>query len=444
MEPREVQYTDDEVTIDLAHFVVSILKKWKSLVILVLIGALLGAIPQWLPKTEEPERSREDAALVEQMKVAANARSQYEELNRYVKYSPFMRLDSQNVYTARGEYYIPQCDDPDQLSAAFNALFADEAVRQKMCSILGIFNETDLNKMFWAYPSTITDNVIVGEMQVTVKEKMGLHVGLYAATKEQAQQALDFLCETVETLPKATPGQHYELTQTSKTIQSGIASGLRSSQNEIRDELSAAHKNYTDLEKAFDEEQYDMYQEYILTGKSDELPVELFPSNPLKKPVIIAFVFGFLGCGWYAVAYLLSGKVKTSDEAASITGKNVLAFIDESAPRKNPIDRWLESLEMHSYPAPVSAAYAAAAVAKLGSTVVLRDEENAELKVAAQSLGTSMGLIAQDPQTLNSLNADTQAVLLVKLGTTTKMQLQRECALCRQYGIKVAGTVLVK
>lgn len=446
MEQREFQNYDDEMTIDLVHFTVSILKKWKSLLILGLIGALLGGVLQWMPNAEEPERSREDAVLVEKMKVAAVSHDQYEELERYVKYSPFMRLDSQNVYSGSAEYYIPKCEDPDQIEASFHALFEDEVTRSALCGILGISNELDLDKMIWHQSRVKTDPKIVGDMQVELKEKLSINVGVYAATREQAQQALNLMCETVETLAeKVAPKQNFTLTQIANSVQAGVVSELRDAQNKLRAELNEAHKAYTTLEKEFSEEEYALYQEYALTGNTSELPMELFPSNPLKKPVILTVVFGFLGCAWYAAAYLLSSKVKTVDEITGITGKNVLGFTNNALPRKNRIDRWLDSLENRSFPQSVAAGYAAAAVAKLGNAVVVYDEEDQQLRELARELGVpAMNMVSRDSNTLSSLGSDTQVVLLVKLGTTTKMQLQQEIAICRQYGIPVAGSILVK
>lgn len=49
MDFREYQ-SSDEMTIDLAHLVASLLKKWRSLVLLTIVGAMLGAAMQWVPQ----------------------------------------------------------------------------------------------------------------------------------------------------------------------------------------------------------------------------------------------------------------------------------------------------------------------------------------------------------------------------------------------------------
>lgn len=443
MEPSEIQYKDDELTIDVKHLVISAMKKWRSLLAFVLLGALLGTLLPWLTPDGEKTRSREDAALVERMKVAAAARSQYEELRRYVENSPFMALDSQNVFTGETEYYIPKCEDPDRIAAGFGAVLKDEAVRSTLCEILGISDEMDLDKMLKSHADVKTDTKIVGDMQVELKEKLTLTVSVYAANRDQARQALDFLCQTLEGLPEV--GRSFQLVQISRNVQAGVASSLRDAQNELRSELNEAHENYTDLEAAFNEAQYDLYETFVLTGKTNELPTELFPSNPLKMPVILAALFGFLAFGWYAAACVLSPKAETADQVTGIIGGSVLAFIDGSVPRKNPLDRWLDSLEMGSFPEPVSPAYAAAAAEKIGNAVAVCDGKEEGLRELVREMGIrSMDLLSRDPRTLENLREDDNVILLVKLGSTTKMQLQQETTLCRRYGIPLAGCILVK
>lgn len=452
MDTRDIQnWEEEEMTIDLGHFALSIAKRWKRILALTLAGALVGAALNFLPKgTEdgkEPERSREDAALVEQMTVAANARSQYDQLNRYLAQSPFMKLDSQNVFTGTIEYYIPLCADPDQIVASSSALLKHEALRETMCGILGISDEADLDKMFWHGAYVQSDPQVVDGIQVEIRQKVSLSAGVYAATREQAQQAVDFLASTMSQLPSAvSPKQDFQLVEISRQVQAGVASPLREAQNQLRDELSKAHENYTKLESSFDEEQFDLYQEYVLTGRTGELPLELFPSNPLKKPVILAVVFAFLGCGWYAVAYLVSGKAKTADQVREVTRRNVLAFVDRKPQSKNPLDRWLDQMGSKAGPAPVDEHYVAALLGKLDQPVVVYDKGNATLDQLAKALPgiRAMGLVSRDSETLRQLAKDAQLVLLVQLEDTPVETIRQEKALCQQYGLDLVGSVVVR
>lgn len=452
MDFREYQ-SSDEMTIDLAHLVASLLKKWRSLVLLTIVGAMLGAAMQWvpqlLPQKKAPVRSRKDAALVEKMNAAAAARTPYEELKRYIDQSAFMQLDSQSVFSGASEYYATGCQDPNQIAAAFEAISSDRNARNALCEILGISNEMDLDKMVSLRASVQTTPKIVGEMRVDLQEKACLFIDIYAVTEERAQQVLDYLDEAVQQLPMTVvPKQKFEITEISRSVKQSVQSELRAEQNKILEEMVDAYAFYMGyLEEDFSPKEYALYETYFLTGKVNELPIDLFPSNPLKKAILIAFVFAFLGCTWYAVAYLLSGKVKTPEDVTASTGRNLLAFIDTGKPRKLALDRAIEKMENHSFPQPATVNYIAAAIEKLGKSVVVYDRRDEILRETAQRLSSRipcMGLLSQDAETMNALQKDTQVIILVRAAATTKGQLQQESALYSLYGVPLAGSILVK
>lgn len=460
---------EEETTIDLLHFAASMAKQWRKLIVWCLTGLLLGTALLFVPKAaaEESQRSREDSALLEQMHIAAQARARYDELNAYVRNSQFMQLNGQTAFTGKVEFYIPSAADPDQIAASYGAQMNSETVRQTLCQLLGITDETDLDKMYWHNTSVREETQIVEGTKVGIREKISLTAGFYAATKEQAQQAVEYLVQTIQTLPEAvSPRQDFTLIEISAGVQSGAAAtaqtgqsvsqptagtqnnavDLQGMQRIVRDELSAAYKTCTDLEKAFDEEQFAIYQEYVLTGKTDELPLELMPSNPLKKPVLITLVFCFVGCGWYAVAYICSGKIKTADQLCQLTRRNVLALVSGAQPKKNGLDRWLDDLQMRSFPAAVSQTYVKAALEKMENPVVIFDQEDPELAAVVKEMAgvPAMGLVSRDAKTLEQVKADAQLLLVVKLEGTTVEAVRQECALYRQYGLNLAGTILVR
>lgn len=451
---------EEEATIDLLHFAASMAKQWRKLIVWCLMGLLLGTALLFVPKAAAEERSREDSALLEQMHIAAQARARYDELNAYVRNSQFMQLNGQTAFTGKVEFYIPSAADPDQIAASYGAQMDSETVRQTLCQLLGITDETDLDKMYWHNTSMREETQIVEGTTVGIREKISLTAGFYAATKEQAQQAVEYLVQTIQTLPEAvSPRQDFNLIAISAGVQSGAAAmsqptagtqnnavDLQGMQRKVRDELSAAYKTCTDLEKAFDEEQFAIYQEYVLTGKTDELPLELMPSNPLKKPVLITLVFCFVGCGWYAVAYICSGKIKTADQLCQLTRRNVLALVSGAQPKKKGLDRWLEDLQMRSFPAAVSQTYVKAALEKMENPVVIFDQEDPALAAVVKEMAgvPAMGLVSRDAKTLEQVKADAQLLLVVKLEGTTVEAVRQECALYRQYGLNLAGTILVR
>lgn len=444
METRDF---DDEVCINLGHLVVSLLKKWRSLLIWILIGGLLGGVWYGI-SPKNLVRSKEDAALIEQMKLAAMYRGQYEQQKDYVENSAFMKLNAGALYLGNAEYYISNCNDPEHLAVVFHSILTDEGIRSELCRILNISDETELEKMVDIRLNIHSETVVIGEVgleRIDIQEKGSLYVSAASENEDWTKEAIALLCSAVtETAEEQKAEQDFNIEQISQRIFFGRSQAFFDTQKAAFDKLEELKKAYYTIENGFSQAEYALYETYILSGKSEELPIVLFPSSPLKKPVLLAVVFAFLACAWYVVQYLLAPTVKTADEADCITRRTLLGFIDESAPAKCVIDRWLNDLETHCFPRAVTVEYAVEAIKKLGQAVVVYDEENAALDVLAKKLGNHLGLLSQNAQTMRSIQPDTQAVLLIKLNETSKMQIARETALCRQYGITLAGTILVK
>lgn len=208
---------------------------------------------------------------------------------------------------------------------------------------------------------------------------------------------------------------------------------------------------YTGFEKEFTENEKKVYERYLLSGEI-VVPVEeqLAPEAnafSLKKTIVAAVVGAFVICAWFAVKYLLNTMVKTADDVKVITRRNVIGMIHQETTRKRGIDGWMDQLETKTYPNGISLAYAAVAVKKLGNVVLVCDTENEELSKAAADIGGGtivLDLISKNAESLNKIDEGMQIVLLVKLGETSKDQLRCETALYSQYGLTLAGTLLLE
>lgn len=443
MESRDIQSYEEE-TVDLVHLAVFLLKKWRSLLVCILVGCLLGGLWQCLPK-KDAERSPEDAALIERMELAAMYRGQYEKGKVYIENSPFMALNGEALYFGDSEYYIAECKDPDMVVASFNAILADTDTRSELCRILGIADETDLGNMVSVRVSPNSDTVIVGKdgvHQIDVREKANVFIWVTADAEEKAEQALSLLCDAVERLSQSMV---LDVRQVSKFVSFGRNQDVNDAQANFINGQNDVLETYTTIESEFSEKEYKLYQNYVLAGKVDELPAELFPDGFLKKPVLLAAAFTFLACVWYVMQYFTDPSVKTADQMTNITKRNVICMVDETAPAKNAVDHRLDMIEASRFPAAVSTAYAVAALQKMDRAVVIYDEKNEVLSALAQQLEVPcMGLASQNAKTLKEISSENQIVLLAQLNETKKNQLQQECTIYRQYGLNLAGTILVK
>lgn len=446
MEPREIQ-NDEEVTVDLAHLAVSLMKKWRMLLLSVVVGLVLGCVWQLRPQDPSALLDEDDTqALLSNVQLTAMLQNQFEQKKAYAENSVLMGLDGNHVYTAEIGYVTVE-KVPGMAEACLNGTLRSEEVRKSLGEVLNVTKEAELDQLTYsrAYGQdslglTFNDS----SMELSGGGAHCYMLGVFAPSQEQAEQALEVIREAVAQAGKSLPAT-VSLTENYSNISFGRSDAVLNMQAQVTRDLMDNYKQVADREAKFQDEEKKLYASYLATGVIPTELLEESSSSFLKTPVILAVVMAVLACVWYVAAYFLTSGVKTVDEVEGATGRNVLGFVDETALPKCRFDRWLTRLENGRYPAAVPVEYITATVDKLGNAIVVYDEKNESLKQLAEKLSVpTNALLSESVESLKNIDKGTQVVLLVKLGATGKMQLSRESAICRQYGISLVGTILVK
>lgn len=441
-------YSEDEV-IDLKHFLITMAKKWKALLALALIGGILGLGIQLIPK-EDTTRSKEDTELIKEMEIALQRRTIYERERAYISDSYLMQVDANNLYVGEAQYYAYDCKDADYVAAGFNAITEDETLRQQLCQMLGIADEKELDYFVDVKTSKITEASVNGEMQVEVCKKLNVTISVAADTSERAEQVLTTLKDTVDQKAEQLRAvSRFTMEMMSEKLSAGVAQRVQDAQSEALTAFNDAYDECVSAESGFSDEEYELYEEYFINGDPSELPAELFPSNPLKLPVIVAVVAVFLGCVWYACQYLFSGRIKTDEDLQNGFGIRMLAFIDQKEPAKLPLDRWLDKLELSGYPASVTADYAAAMLGDKKTAVLYCEADAVSEGIAEEMAARNANLVClnfagEDLNSLTNLQSGDNAVLLLRLDEARKVQVQQELRVCAHKGVQVIGAILAR
>lgn len=448
MEPKEIQNLEED-TIDLLHMTVCILKKWRILLVATLIGGLLGGAWQLLPKAQP--QTMVNAELTEEMRIAAIYHRQYAQQKAYVENSSLMKMDSNHVFRGELEYYVSECHEPELVASHFESVLKDASVRLALCEALQLTDETDLDYLVGCGRDSARDAQPITEVEVNLqKEYAKFGFSVQASSEEQAENALVVLEAAIDQI-HSTLKLPFELVKVFRSVHSGNSETLRNIQKSTVKEMDDSFISCVEMERKFTEKEKVVYERYLLNGEAAALVQEQTAPETstfsIKKAVITAVVGALVACVWFAVKYLLNTMVKTADDVAIITRRNVIGLIREEESQKRGIDGFLDRLEAKSLSNGISVAYAAAAVKKLGDVVLICDKENAELNKVALDIGggaIALDLVSRNADSLNRINQGMQIVLLAKLGETSKDQLRRETALYGQYGLTLAGTILVK
>lgn len=433
---------NEKEEIDLVQMIQYVLQKWKILLLAGVVGLLLGGAFGAMKTGKEPAQMDINDLNADQIQQYANYHQFYEDEVARQKESIYMNMDPEAVYMASKKYYIAaQESDLNRLGLAIGSILQKQdvydQVREKtgltcsqrcLAELMSIwFTETEKNAI-----QLNDDNSNDGRIYISVSapsEEIGEEI--LAVLDAQVQAVCAQIAQTAE------GGMTYEaMTQTGRTGYNGdVVSARLNGADRLAaylETLSKIEKDLTDDDKA--------YYEQVYEG-------EWKPKNKmLKWAVFGGFAFFVLAGGWFALAFLLDGSVKGTDELEDRYGLHLLARVEpEGAAKKNlrGLDKLFAEKPQYNDGAYLSAALSATGISGL---VLSGDLANAQIaqtmKTAAQAGGYKV---------CDRFEVDAQAVadkmdgvvLFIQPWVTKKAQVLRELEICDFNGLPVIGFVAV-
>lgn len=433
---------NEKEEIDLVQMIQYVLQKWKILLLAGVVGLLLGGAFGAMKTGKEPAQMDIDDLNIDQIQQYASYHQFYEDEMTSQAESIYMNMNPEAVYMANKKYYIAaQESDLNRLGLAIGSILQKQdvydQVREKtgltcsqrcLAELMSIwFTETEKKAI-----QLNDDNSNDGRIYISVSapsEEIGEEI--LAVLDAQVQAVCAQIAQTAE------GGMTYEaMTQTGRTGYNGdVVSARLNGADRLAaylETLSKIEKDLTDDDKA--------YYEQVYEG-------EWKPKNKmLKWAVLGGFAFFVLAGGWFALAFLLDGSVKGTDELEDRYGLHLLARVEpEGAAKKNlrGLDKLFAEKPLYNDGAYLSAALSATGISGL---VLSGDLANAQIaqtmKTAAQAGGYKV---------CDRFEVDVQAVadkmdgvvLFIQPWVTKKAQVLRELEICDFNGLPVIGFVAV-
>ena len=433
---------NEKEEIDLVQMIQYVLQKWKILLLAGVVGLLLGGAFGAMKTGKEPAQMDINDLNADQIQQYANYHQFYEDEVARQKESIYMNMDPGAVYMADKSYYVAaQESDLNRLGLAIGSILQKQdvydQVREKtgltcsqrcLAELMSIwFTETEKKDI-----QLNDDNSNDGRIYISVSapsEEIGEEI--LAVLDAQVQAVCAQVAQTAE------GGMTYEaMTQTGRTGYNGdVVSARLNGADRLAaylETLSKIEKDLTDDDKA--------YYEQVYEG-------EWKPKNKmLKWAVLGGFAFFVLAGGWFALAFLLDGSVKGTDELEDRYGLHLLARVEpEGAAKKNlrGLDKLFAEKPQYNDGAYLSATLSATGISGL---VLSGDLANAQIaqtmKTAAQAGGYKV---------CDRFEVDVQAVadkmdgvvLFIQPWVTKKAQVLRELEICDFNGLPVIGFVAV-
>lgn len=492
---------EEEVQIDLMTLLHYILRKWRSIIVVMLIVAVaanLYSVKKSMSEaaavstTEEmdiekqienakEELTADELEQVERVYSMYEYNSQlYQENKEYLEKSVLMQLNPNEIPTVMLNYQFKKDQADEELSNIFT-MYENALLDEDTCTaIVQVFGEEYANTSVRELISvTDTENGQNSDIIKLQKDKNSgiLSIQIYAGSEEQCEQVVEIVkkrvLEYTEQLQQIFG--NYTVNAISEQYYISSDSDLNMQKSDVVNvvnEVCTAIKNIT---SGLSEKQIGYFN--LLTKdcedqtlvKEDTQETANMTANVQyisMKYVLIGLLAGmFLAVCWYAVIYIMTQTVKDVDEVKILTNLPVFGTVLRSNDngKRNMIDRWIDSWFAHDKKSEnndllltrISHEVAMLAGQKDKKCLLIACSGNDQnVKKQADSLGEKLrelgmnvtstdSLVSDNTEVLKQLESADSAVFVEQLMKSERNQIREAVELCRRCQVEVLGSVIV-
>lgn len=492
---------EEEVQIDLMTLMHYILRKWRSIIVVMLIVAVaanLYSVKKSMSEVaaistaeevdiEKQIQNAKEELTADELEQVERVYSMYEynsqlyhENKEYLEKSVLMQLNPNEIPTVMLNYQFKKDQADEELSNIFT-MYENALLDEDTCTaIIQVFGEEYANTSVRELISvTDTENGQNSDIIQLQKDKNSgiLSIQIYAGSEEQCEQVAEIVkkrvLEYTEQLQQifgnytvnAISEQYYISSDNDLNMQ-------KSDVVNVVNEACAAIKNIT---SGLSEKQIGYFNllakdcEDQTIAKEDTQETANMTANVQYisiKYILIGLLAGmFLAVCWYAVIYIMTQTVKDVDEVKIITNLPVFGTVLRSNEngKRNMIDQWIDSWFVHDKKSEnnellltrISHEVAMLAGQKDKKCLLIACSGNDQnVKKQADSLVEKLrklemnvtstdGLVSDNTEVLKQLESADSAVFVEQLMKSERNQIREAVELCRRCQVEVLGSVIV-
>lgn len=492
---------EEEVQIDLMTLLHYILRKWRSIIVVMLIVAVaanLYSVKKSMSEaaavstTEEvdiekqienakEELTADELEQVERVYSMYEYNSQlYQENKEYLEKSVLMQLNPNEIPTVMLNYQFKKDQADEELSNIFT-MYENALLDEDTCTaIIQVFGEEYANTSVRELISvTDTENGQNSDIIKLQKDKNSgiLSIQIYAGSEEQCEQVAEIVktrvLEYTEQLQQIFG--NYTVNAISEQYYISSDSNLNMQKSDVVNvvnEVCTAIKNIT---SGLSEKQIGYFnllakdcEDQTLVKEDTQETANLIANVQYisMKYILIGLLAGmFLAVCWYAVIYIMTQTVKDVDEVKIITNLPVFGTVLRSNDngKRNVIDRWIDSWFAYDKKSEnndllltrISHEVAMLAGQKDKKCLLIACSENDQnVKKQADSLVEKLrelgmnvtstdSLVSDNTEVLKQLESADSAVFVEQLMKSERNQIREAVELCRRCQVEVLGSVIV-
>lgn len=466
------RYYNGETEIDLIDMMFYLMRKWRTLILAIVIGAIAGCglyvINRPALVSGETENLYEnyqvDPTVKGQMETAYRYRQLYDQQVEYSQKSLLMQMDPGAVYTGALEYYVSAGENTRLLGERLLNILNGSEFLTELKEAAGLdCEEQYLHEIVSASADyDQTTMIYMDQLDADASTKAVITYRIYYMDPVSCEKMLDVIQARVEALiqdyQEIYEGAVFE--NVNDTVKLIVHTDFQNKQKSCADAINTYLTNIKKLEDAFsdaDKEYYDAV--YLNSGQTEEeneetaLPEQPDQTKAAGKWIGIGTLLGcVLWGGYYLVRYLMDTRIRSAEELQQRYGLQILGRAACDAAPEKGINGWISRMEQRRRGMPDTLAYISAAIEALeAETIILTLDQNdpvsvklAETLASACTSLTCCNLIHLDGETLVKAKTVDGVVLLAAAGQTDHRQVRRELEVCALQKIPVLGAVVVE
>lgn len=478
---------EDDMEIDLVDLMFYLLKKWRSLIVAIVIGVILGAglyvVKNYQQQAEQAAqeaellKNDEDEAFDEKdyniskdtkvnMDIAYQYRQLYNKQLEYNQKSIIMQLDPNEVYAGVLEYYISAENNTELISELYQSILNDDDVLEELKDASGLKCETPyIKELISSEDGNDKDVAInVNSNGENVEKHSFVTYKVVSTDQKSCEKMLQVLRERVEALQaehEETYGA-YGASEVSSAISQVTDTTYLNAQRENVDRLSNYLTTMKNAESAFSDDEKTYYtnkylaKEYVDSDNAEEAKAVLLeeaePVSKVKWIAIGVILLVMIWGGYYVVRYLLDQRIKTVSELQNTYHLPVIGIVQTETNDSKGLDKMLDHLYQNTKQKPDTLEYVIQAINAMQTerAVLCGDIEIPEVKKLMEELSDSCehmktgDFISKNIESLEHAKVAGNEILVVRVDKNRRKEIEKEIESCRLQKISMVGVVVVE
>ena len=453
----------DEKYVNLRDMLFYVLKKWKLLLLFLIIGAMIGiavSLVQMSASSFDSQKKKIDSMVksqngyekvdLEKVRQYKDAVDEYNAAVSSEQNSNRLKIGTR-VWIATHTYFVTTTQENINLVSAYisGILNKTEDV-QTLYENSGsdwTYDEfaTTISISFKAYDATVTPS---GEL-ATLTRNASVTVRAWAEEEEDAVNLLnqlnDLYMQTINEIESIYP-ENFTNRRLRDSLKNSTVSTLTTLRENLKEKRVGAYNTMIKLGNNLSENEKLYYNVYYNKSYSPGIGFSK------KWPVGAAIGVMFAGIVILIICFLADPRIKNENEISSVYGYNVLAIMARVRKKVRGLDALIQKWENNSKAPVNNKEYLKMALQTLDIRrgVASGDSNDATISRLAQNIAeTDMrfieaGSLAVDPEAqIKAKNAD-GVVFIIRLWYTKSYDFERDIEVARNLDTAVLGVVVIR